>query len=135
MIEKSGCEIINSMFYFSFGCFFALLSILLGTLLEHLLSASMSPKGIELMDTSAQYLFYSSIPLLIIGVSYRQFKWPKYIGGLFIVVTILFSGSLILYSLLNWKLLMYITPFGGVIMIISWSLLLRFGIQQYLKSH
>ena len=116
------------MIFFSVGCIFSSLSIILGAIMEHVLANHLNQNDLKLISIAGKYLFYSAVPLLIVAVSNKQFKWPKYIGYTFILGTILFSGSLISYSFFKLSFLMMITPIGGVLMISAWILFLISGI-------
>ena len=109
---------------------FGILSIVLGAFGAHGLKDLISTEAIQTFETGVQYQMYHAIVLLFIGnTSLIQQKTKKILLYLIIFGVLLFSGSI--YSLatntltsFDFKTMGFITPFGGLLLIISWTLLL-----------
>lgn len=101
------------------------LAILLGAFGAHGLEKIATPKLIDTFETGVKYQFYISLLTLIVGFNQKSidFNISKYLyliwGGLF-----LFSGSIyfIVFSKIYGfysKVLIPITPLGGVLLIVG----------------
>jgi len=107
-----------------------LLSVVLGAFGAHGLKALISEQSIQSFETGVRYQMYHSIVLLFVGVaSFISTKNKKIIFYLILFGLIFFSGSI--YGLatndltsFNFKSIALITPFGGLLLIISWVVLL-----------
>jgi uncharacterized membrane protein YgdD (TMEM256/DUF423 family) len=44
---------------------------------------------------------------------------------------LLFSGSLYGLALIGWRSFAFVTPFGGLLMLLGWLLLLGFGLKTW----
>ena len=109
-----------------FGCGFALLGVVLGAIGAHQLADFLKEAGrTETYELAVRYQFYHEFALLIIGILQRQFelslKWATFCftGGI-----LLFSGSLYILCFTGIRTLGAITPFGGVLFIAGWIILL-----------
>jgi uncharacterized membrane protein YgdD (TMEM256/DUF423 family) len=112
------------------GSVLGLLAVILGAFAAHGLENSISKDAIETFQTGVRYQMYHAIVLLFIGsttlLSVKTKKWAYY---LMLFGVILFSGSI--YGLstnelssLDFKTIGFITPIGGLLLIISWLLML-----------
>ena len=108
------------------GCFSATLAIALGAFGAHALEGRLTTERIATWETAAQYHFYHSLGLVIVGVlgihlaesaRLRWAGWSMFAGIL------LFSGSLYVLSLSGISYLGAVTPFGGVAFLLGWLLL------------
>lgn len=103
-----------------------LVAVILGAFGAHFLKGIISPEMLETYKTGIQYQFYHTIVLLAVGVlmsffNSKALKWSAY---LFVIGMLLFSGSLYVMAISGVKALGIITPFGGVIWIAAWILLI-----------
>lgn len=114
------------MYIFISATFFAILSILMGAFAHHTLQSFLTSKELHSITLASRYLFYNSIPLLVLFFTNHKWKWPKYLPVGFIVSTILFSGSI--YTLVFFKLkqIALLTPMGGIGLMLTWLLWARF---------
>ncbi|MBE9489665.1 MAG: DUF423 domain-containing protein [Bacteroidetes bacterium] len=106
------------------------LSIVLGAFGAHGLKELISVESIQTFETGVRYQMYHALLLLFMGssnsVSEKSKRWSFY----FIVIGVLFfSGSI--YGLatnslssFDFKTVGFITPLGGLFLIISWITLL-----------
>lgn len=113
-----------------FGAVYGLLSVILGAFGAHALKKILSVERLTSFETGVRYQMYSALFLLIVGYILK-FETPaeKWISILMIVGTFIFSFSIYLLALndvssISFKFLGPITPFGGLMMIISWAMLI-----------
>ena len=109
---------------------FGLLSVVFGAFGAHSLKALISIESLQTFETGIRYQMYHAILLLFVGnTGLIQQKTKKIVFYLIILGVILFSGSI--YGLatnnitsFDYKTIGFITPIGGLLLIISWLLLL-----------
>lgn len=107
-----------------------LLAILLGAFASHGLKGSISVESLQTFETGVRYQMYHAIVLLFIGInSSINLKTKRLLYFLILIGILFFSGSI--YSLatnelsgFDFKRIGFITPFGGVLLISSWAVLL-----------
>ena len=111
--------------YIIIASLFAALAILFGAFGSHALKEKLSVQSFEIYDIATRYLMFHALGLFLIAL--LGFQLPKetlevpaimMIGG-----TSIFSGSLYLIAMLEYKKLGMITPIGGFLLIVSWLLL------------
>lgn len=111
--------------FFIIGALSAGLSVMLGAFGAHALRERLTPQLLETFETGVRYEIYHAFAILV--VAFALTRWPSnfinYAGWLFIIGTILFSGSLYLLALTGTRWLGAITPLGGVAFIAGWILL------------
>ena len=112
-----------------------MLAVALGAFGAHVLKGIISFEMLEVYKTGVQYQFYHTFALLAVGVLMyfnpsKVLKWSAY---LFIAGIVLFSGSLYVLAISGIKAVGIITPFGGIVWIVAW-LLLIIHCQKYLSS-
>ena len=114
------------------GAVYGLLSVILGAFGAHALKKSISAEKLTSFETGVRYQMYSALFLLIVGYILK-FESPseKWISILMIAGTFIFSFSIYLLSMseawnMNFKFLGPITPIGGLMMIISWAMLIYY---------
>ena len=113
-----------------FGAVYGLLSVVLGAFGAHALKKILSVERLTSFETGVRYQMYSALFLLIVGYILK-FETPaeKWISILMIAGTFIFSFSIYLLafndvSSISFKFLGPITPLGGLMMIISWAMLI-----------
>lgn len=110
-----------------FGC----LAVVLGAFGAHALKSVLSDAQLTSYETAVRYQMYHAIVLLCVN-SYSKFsvKEMKNISLLFIAGIVLFSGSI--YAIvfgIPAKSIWFVTPIGGVLLIIGWLLMLLYIIR------
>jgi len=112
------------------GSVLGFLAVVLGAFAAHGLENSITKDAIETFQTGVRYQMYHAIVLLFVGgtmlLSAKTKKWMCY----FVVLgVLLFSGSI--YGLatneltsFDFKTIGFVTPIGGLLLIISWVLML-----------
>lgn len=110
------------------GITLAALSVVFGAFGAHALNnMGLDARLIGNFETAARYQFYHAFGLMMIFIlSHHDLKLRllNWAGWLMAAGTLLFSGSLYLYVLTGIKLIAMITPLGGLLMILSWLVLL-----------
>lgn len=112
------------------GAVYGLLSVILGAFGAHAFKKILSPERLESFESGVRYQMYAAFFLLIVGWILKfETKSENWISWLMIVGTFLFSFSIYFLSFQDYwgvKLgfLGPITPVGGLLMIISWVMLI-----------
>jgi len=80
----------------------------------------------QVFETGVKYQFYHSFGLICIGILsfIKGNKWYNRAFYTMTTGTVFFSVSLYLLSILNINILGIITPIGGMLLIISWLLVI-----------
>jgi uncharacterized membrane protein YgdD (TMEM256/DUF423 family) len=108
--------------FFLFGALFALVGVAAGAFGAHGLKDRLDPEMLSVFEVGVRYQMYHAFAL--IAAAWAQTKWPSRfvtIGGwLFVVGTVLFSGSLYMLSMSGEKWFGTITPFGGLAFMAGW---------------
>ena len=113
------------------GCIYGGGAVVFGAILSHALSGKLTEKELGTLDIAAKYLFYVAMPLLVLHLSKKEWRWPIRLFNMFIISAALFSGSLILLVLTKQSFFAYFTPLGGGLLILSWAYLLFLGIKKH----
>ncbi len=115
-----------------FGAVYGLISVILGAFGAHLFKKFLSIEKLQSFETGVRYQMYAAFFLLIIGFFLKfETGTEKWISILMIAGTFLFSVSIYLLAFsenanLPTKAIGPITPLGGLLMIISWGMLIYF---------
>lgn len=112
------------------GCLFGLIAIILGAFGAHGLKSSISTESLQTFEVGVKYQMYHALFLLFLGsCSFLNDAVKKTVFYLVIIGVIFFSGSI--YGLATNDLstfdfgkVGFITPIGGLLLIIAWVILL-----------
>ena len=98
-----------------FGALLGFLSVAAGAFGAHGLRGVIPPDLLAVFETGARYQMYHALALLAVAwlSSEMPSRWITASGWLFVVGTVLFSGSLYALALTSNNRLGLITPFGG----------------------
>lgn len=109
------------------GAFLGGLGVAIGAFGAHALKSTLELQGrVETFELAVKYEFYHALAILAIGLLYPKNATTLTWAFLSMLCgVILFSGSLYALSLSGATMLGMITPFGGVLLIIGWILLIR----------
>ena len=111
--------------YIVLASLFAALAILFGAFGSHALKERLSAQSLEVYDIATRYLMFHALGIFLIALV--GFQLPKESlempVTIMIVGTFIFSGSLYLIAILDFKKLGMVTPIGGLLLIVSWLLL------------
>lgn len=112
------------------GAVFGLVAVILGAFGAHALKKIISVDKLASFETGVKYQMYSALFLLIVGYILK-FETPseKWISILMIAGTFIFSVSIYLLAFsevaaIPSKVIGPVTPLGGLMMIISWAMLI-----------
>ena len=112
------------------GAVYGLVSVILGAFGAHALKKIISVEKLASFETGVRYQMYAALFLLVVGYILK-FETPseKWISILMIAGTFIFSVSIYLLAFsevmaIPSKIIGPITPLGGLLMIISWAMLI-----------
>jgi uncharacterized membrane protein YgdD (TMEM256/DUF423 family) len=112
--------------FFSIGCALGFSGVALGAFGAHALKARLAPEMLATFEVGVRYQLTHALALL--AVAWACTRWPGWrahaSGWLFVVGTLLFSGSLYALSLTGVRGLGIVTPVGGVALLAGWLCLL-----------
>ena len=120
----------------STAAFFGMTSIVLGAFGAHALKQVLTVEQLATFETGVKYQMYHALFLLFLGLNTQlSTKVKKTILVLIILGIIFFSGSIYLLATdslndFNFKIIGFVTPIGGLLLIIAWSILMV----QFLKK-
>lgn len=113
----------------SIAALLAFLAVVLGALSAHTLNELLTTEKLNSFETGVKYQFYHSLALLIIGLNANKLNATALIGKFMLIGIVFFSFSIYLLSLqeligINLSRLGPITPIGGLLLMISWLILI-----------
>jgi uncharacterized membrane protein YgdD (TMEM256/DUF423 family) len=117
----------SAAFWLGLGAVYGLLGVALGAFGAHALRARLAPELLAVWKTAVDYQMYHALALLGVGLLLRQGlsgALPQAAGACFGLGVLLFSGSLYALCLSGVRMLGAVTPFGGVLLLAGWLLLL-----------
>ncbi len=111
------------------GAFFGMMAVILGAFGAHSLKNSLPDSQIAIFEIGIRYQFYHALLMLAIGsLGVLSAKTKKIAAWLTAVGILFFSGSLYLLSTssitgFNFRPIVFVTPFGGMLLVGAWLLL------------
>lgn len=112
------------------GLILGLLAIVFGAFGAHALKKALSIEALNSFETGVRYQMYHALFLLFLGIENKfTLTTKKTIYSLVVLGIILFSGSIYLLAAnslttINFKIIGFLTPIGGLLLILAWILLL-----------
>jgi len=98
------------------------IAVAAGAFAAHALKARLDARSLEVFETGARYQMYHALALLAVG--WATTRWPgplaTWAGWLFLVGTLIFSGSLYALALTGVRWLGAMTPAGGLCFLGGW---------------
>ena len=112
--------------FFSIGCASGFIGVALGAFAAHTLKARIAPEQLATFEVGVRYQLIHALALLAVAWAHTRWpgRWVQASGWLFIVGTLLFSGSLYALSLSSVRALGIVTPIGGIALLAGWLCLL-----------
>ncbi|MGB0254601.1 MAG: DUF423 domain-containing protein [Flavobacteriaceae bacterium] len=110
------------------GALFCGTAVILGAFGAHLLEQYLSTEVLQSYEVGVRYQFFHGLALLFLSLDKNVFS--KRTATLFVIGTLLFSGSIYGLSLSSMslstlpKILGPVTPIGGLLLILGWVNLL-----------
>ncbi len=113
-----------------FGSLFGMLAVIIGAFGAHALEKVLNADSIATFETGVKYQMYHALLLLFLGVQdVFTTKTLKILRFLLVLGILLFSGSIYFLATnsltsFDFKVIGFITPIGGTLLIIGWALIL-----------
>jgi uncharacterized membrane protein YgdD (TMEM256/DUF423 family) len=118
--------------FFGLGAVSAMFAVGAGAFGAHALRARILPEHLAIFETGARYQIYHALALL--AVAWAVSRWPGSLpvlaGWLFVLGSILFSGSLYLLVLTGVRWWGAVTPIGGLAFLGGWVCLLLTAVRR-----
>ena len=118
--------------FFGLGAVSAMLAVGAGAFGAHALRARISPEHLAIFETGARYQIYHALALL--AVAWAVSRWPGslpvFAGWLFVLGSILFSGSLYILALTGVRWWGAVTPIGGLAFLGGWICLMLTAVRR-----
>ena len=108
------------------GAVFSGIALTLGAFGSHFLRSRIEPGSLVVFQTGVQIQFFHGIAIIALAAHFKEFPERFRLPLRFFSIGILlFSGSLYLLSIAGIREFGWITPVGGVLLIVSWILSIR----------
>ena len=121
--------------FLSLGAIYGGLAVAIGAFATHALRATLSPESLHLIETGVRYQMIHALALLCVGILCIQIKaldLTLILAGIGFAIGIIgFSGSLYALALTSPVWLGFITPLGGLSLILGWASLAIAGWKQF----
>jgi uncharacterized membrane protein YgdD (TMEM256/DUF423 family) len=108
--------------FLALGAFSAFLGVAAGAFGAHALRARVTPEMLAIFEVGVRYQIYHALGL--IACAWAVTRWPGALvatsGWLFVVGTLIFSGSLYALALTGIRWMGAITPLGGLAFLAGW---------------
>jgi len=98
----------------------AALAVIAAAFGAHLLREQISEEAQGWWQTAVRMHFWHAVGLWISGAQTRAGHRSYWAGAGFLLGTFLFSGSLYLLAVTDWRALGAVTPVGGVLLVAGW---------------
>jgi uncharacterized membrane protein YgdD (TMEM256/DUF423 family) len=110
------------MTYARLGALSGFLAVAAGAFGAHALKAHLAPDLLAVFETGARYQLMHALALVLVAlmIDRAPSKPLKLAGAMFVIGTVLFSGSLYALALSGVRVLGAITPFGGLCFLTGW---------------
>jgi uncharacterized membrane protein YgdD (TMEM256/DUF423 family) len=108
--------------FFALGAVSGFISVAAGAFGAHALRSRLTPEYLGVFETAARYQMYHALALLAVAwaITRGTGSTAQWAGWLFVIGTVLFSGSLYGLALTGIRWLGAITPLGGVAFLAGW---------------
>ncbi|WP_271406712.1 DUF423 domain-containing protein [Tenacibaculum soleae] len=117
--------------------FLGIIAVILGAFGAHALKTKLSEEAMQSFQTAVRYQFMHVLLLLFVNTFNEFTSKQKNAISLFVIGgIILFSGSIYAIHLLKVpaKSIWFVTPLGGLMLIIGWSLLFFYFLKKVIKK-
>ena len=112
----------QSRYFITVAAFLGATAVMLGAYASHGLSLWATPTQVSHVQLAVQYQLFHAITILAVALLNSLFTRPLLTASLwcFVLGTLCFSGSLYYLVFVGSKLLVLLTPFGGLLLICAW---------------
>jgi uncharacterized membrane protein YgdD (TMEM256/DUF423 family) len=126
---------LQALFFF-LGSLAAFLGVGAGAFGAHALKHKLGAEMLGIFEVGVRYQMYHALALLIVAWACGVFSVSLVAsaGWLFVVGTLIFSGSLYILALSGVRAWGAVTPIGGVLLLIGWLLLLLAALKDGLRG-
>ncbi|MBQ0909170.1 DUF423 domain-containing protein [Flavobacterium sp. F-328] len=127
--------------YIKAGAVFGMIAIILGAFGAHALKKVLSVDQLATFETGVRYQMYHALFLLLVSqLDMLSQKASKAIYYLVLSGVVLFSGSIYLLATnsltsFDFKIIGFVTPIGGLLLIIAWFVLLASIFDKKSQNH
>ncbi|HYM82403.1 MAG TPA: DUF423 domain-containing protein [Candidatus Limnocylindria bacterium] len=103
----------------------AFLAVLAGAFGAHALRARLAPDLLQTFEVAVRYQLAHALALFAVAWAADRSQHPSILraGWLFVIGSVLFSGSLYVLALTSARWLGVVTPFGGLCLLAGWLML------------
>lgn len=115
-----------------YGAILGLLSVIVGAMADHALTLTVAQT--DSLDTAIRYnMFYA---MFIVVLSVIQSTWYKLLvpALIFSIGTTLFAGGIYLSMITGLSWLVYLTPVGGLTLMVGWLSIIVIGVLKGQRS-
>jgi uncharacterized membrane protein YgdD (TMEM256/DUF423 family) len=119
------------------ACFLGLTAVILGAFGAHALKETLTPDQLQSFETAIRYQMYHVLILLFLNTYDRvSEKQKNTISYLFFAGILFFSGSIYLIQLTSVTAasIWFVTPLGGLFLIIGWISMIVIFTKKYRKE-
>lgn len=120
------------------GALLALLAVLVGAAAEHVLRPAADAADWRRIETAMAYHRFGALAVIAVGLALmtgirQQWRTLAVAAWLLAAGTVLFSGTLYAGPLVPWPWLTSLTPWGGMLLILGWVVLVFAGLRHALQ--
>lgn len=104
-----------------------LFGVALGAFGAHALKDVLLANGrTDTFELAMRYLLYHALALFVIGLLHDRFEGAgiRIAGVLLLAGVLVFSSSLMVLALFEWRSIALVTPVGGLLMLAGWAMLI-----------
>jgi uncharacterized membrane protein YgdD (TMEM256/DUF423 family) len=117
--------------FFALGAVSAFIGVAAGAFGAHALKTRLTPDMLGVFEVGVRYQMFHALALF--ACAWALTRWPGTLaiasGWLFVIGTLIFSGSLYLLALTGMRWLGAITPLGGLALLAGWLCLAAAAVQ------
>jgi uncharacterized membrane protein YgdD (TMEM256/DUF423 family) len=118
-------------------CFLGMIAIILGAFGAHALKETLTIEQLLSFETAVRYQMYHVFVLLFVNM-YNGFSLAQKnkLSGLFFFGIFFFSGSIYLIQLteITAKSIWFITPLGGLLLVVGWGCMLVYFVKKQFRK-
>jgi len=118
---RSESRKLGGMILVALGALSAFLAVALGAFGAHALRDRLAPDLLAVFETGARYHLVHALAIVVVGFAEARLPAVRVSGILFLVGTLLFSGSLYALALTGVRAFGAVTPLGGLAFLVGWA--------------
>ncbi len=114
----------NGKTFLTIGAISGFLSVAIGAFGAHGLKTKLTPEMLAVFETGVRYQMYHALVLFAVAWAMTRSYENLFAlaGWLFVIGTVVFSGSLYILALTSTRIWGAITPAGGMLLLLGWLL-------------